>query len=99
MTVFQFKVFLWLFTTETPFKFQRRSWPHRLLHRVGRDVEADRGEGRRQRLQLPQAHQVAAESSRTNGGTGNSPFYMRQGGYSQNVLRQILKIFVTLTWI
>ncbi len=87
------------FETGTLFIFQRRSWPDRLLHRVGRDAEADRGERRRQRLQLPQAHPIAAESSRTNGGTGNSPFYMRQGGYSQNVLRQILKIFVILTWI
>ncbi len=30
--------------------------------------------------------------------TENLDLFTKQGGYSQNVLRQIIKIFVTLTW-
>ena len=40
---------------------QRRRWPHGLLHRPGHHDAADRGQGGRQRVRVPKAHQEAEE--------------------------------------
>ncbi len=54
------------------FPLQRGRWPHGLLHRPGHHDASDRGQGGRQRVRVPKAHQEAEEPPGKDGSLNNS---------------------------